>query len=126
MKTPLRRVFHGFILAIAVSAGYAHAAATDCPVTLKNAFVGDVTGSGVYGLWLTYNYIASSGTTYAGQGYILLSSPAASAISAVVMEAQATQQLSVIIRYENSGGDSQDVVCEGSGRSDLAGVWLHQ
>jgi hypothetical protein len=101
-------------------------AQTDCLVTLKNAFTGD-NGTGLYVLWLTYSYTASTGSVYTGQGYILLSNPAAANISAVVLEAQAMQQSELTIRLENTSGATEDAVCEGSpARSDLAGIWLHQ
>jgi hypothetical protein len=88
---------------------------------------GDSNGIGQYVLWLVYSYTATTGGVYTGQGYVLLSNPAAATMSAVILEAQCTQQLSLNIRYENTSGASQDSVCEGSpARSDLAGVWLHQ
>jgi hypothetical protein len=111
-------------LAIALSCGPAFAM-TDCPVNLISAYVGDVHGDGTYALWVAYTYTASTGTPYTGQGYILLSSPAASYVSAVVIEARATGQTALTIRYDNSSGESQDSVCEASPtRSDLIGVWL--
>ena len=98
---------------------------TDCNVVLQNAFIGDTLGTGNYALWLAYSYTASNGSTYTGQGYILLSNPAAPELSAIVIEAKATQQTSLAIRYENSGGASQDTVCEAATtRSDLIGMWL--
>ena len=100
-------------------------ATTDCSVVLQSAYVGDTLGTGNYAVFLVYSYTASNGGTYTGQGYMLLSNPAAAAVTAAVIEAKATQQTSLTIRFENSSGASQDAVCEASSvRSDLIGTWL--
>lgn len=100
-------------------------AMTDCSVVLQNGYIGDIYGNGTYALFLTYSYTASGGSAYTGQGYLLLSSPQAAAMTAAVLEAKATQQMNLTIRYENTSGASQDQVCEAaSPRSDLIGMWL--
>lgn len=120
----LKELRRGLGLLFLLAAAAANAQ-TDCAVTLQNAFAGE-NGNGQYVLWLVYSYTASNGVAYTGQGYILLSNPVAPTISAIVLEAQATQQPGLSIRFENTSGASQDSVCEGSpARSDLAGIWLH-
>jgi hypothetical protein len=98
-------------------------ALTDCNVKLSSTFTGDITGTGTYGLYLFYSYTTTGGTVVNSSGYILLSNPAAANVSAVAYTAQATG-LSVIARFLNSSGASQDAVCGPPTRSDLIGIWL--
>ena len=112
-------------LSFVVSATFALTAnaLTDCNVKLASTFTGDTSGAGAYALYLFFSYTTTGGGVVNNSGYILLSNPAAANISAVAYTAQATG-LSVIVRFLNSSGASQDAVCGPPTRSDLIGIWL--
>lgn len=121
----VRRVAAGLagLLALLASFG-ARAAMLDCSVTLTSAYLGDVGGNGTYATWLVYNYTTSTGTSVSGTADILMSNPAANAITATALTALSVGKTALMIRFLNSAGESSDAVCgSGTTRTDLIGIW---